>query len=129
MKIYRFSSLILLFLVSCEGPLPNTHLYGHSPSQPANTSAAPSSMPMNTLSYQHNTSDAWGTSSQTSIIQASPGFSEEVYIGNQPVYHNGYGQDPRTYRQSNGSLQPGYVPPGTTSIYDPRTGRYIPIRR
>ncbi len=84
------------------------------------------SLPDAQVLYQHSASDAFGRSTQTGVIQQSGGVTREVFIGNQPVYP---GQSIYPPNQYNGTLQPGYVPSGTTAVYDPVTGRVIPVRR
>lgn len=75
--------------------------------------------------YQRRASDSFGSRTYTSSAQVSGPISEEIHIGNQqvdpyqPIYR------PRTI---DGVVQPGYVPNGTTMVYDPRTGRMIPVR-
>jgi hypothetical protein len=78
------------------------------------------------LLYQQTTSDAFGTSTYTSNTQVRGPVVEEVHIGNQRVYSNQPIYPPPTI---DGVVQPGYVPAGTTHVYDPRTGRSIPVRR
>ncbi|HYF37502.1 MAG TPA: hypothetical protein VD994_19530 [Prosthecobacter sp.] len=60
--------------------------------------------------YQRQESDAFGSSTYTSRTQVRGPVVEEVRIGNQRV-------------------GPGYAPAGTTWVYDPITGRRIPVRR
>lgn len=84
------------------------------------------SLPDAQLLYQKSASDGFGRSTQTGVIQQSGGVTREVFIGNQPVYP---GQSIYPPNQYNGTLQPGYVPSGTTAVYDPVTGRIIPVRR
>ena len=84
------------------------------------------SVPDAQVLYQNSASDAFGRSTNTGIIQQSGGVTQEVFIGNQPVYPGQSIYPPARY---NGVLQPGYVPSGTTSVYDPVTGRVIPVRR
>lgn len=74
--------------------------------------------------YQHQQADAWGRSSQTGIYRSTGGVTEEVHIGNQPVPVL-----PGQLPYSRPTYQGGYVPPGTTAVYDPHTGRFIPVRR
>lgn len=62
--------------------------------------------------YQRRESDIFGSSTYTSRTQVRGPVVEEIHIGNQRVLP-----------------QPGYVPAGTTLIYDPVTGRAIPVRR
>jgi hypothetical protein len=74
--------------------------------------------------YQHTQEDAWGRSSQTGTYRRSGGVVEELHIGNQqvPILP---GQPP----YARPTYQGGFVPPGTTAVYDPVTGRLIPVRR
>jgi len=68
-----------------------------------------------------NSSTAW-----TTHIQTRGPVTEEVYIGNQRVQSNQQLYRPRS---ADGVLQPGYVPNGTSGVYDPQTGRLIPVKR
>jgi hypothetical protein len=74
--------------------------------------------------YQHTQEDAWGRSSQTGTYRSRGGVVEELHIGNQqvPILP---GQPP----YARPTYQGGFVPPGTTAVYDPVTGRLIPVRR
>lgn len=76
------------------------------------------------LLYQRTGSDAFGHTTQTGIIQQRGGVVEETYIGNRPVYGTPFGAG-----MVDGVLQPGYVPTGTSMVWDPITGRMIPVRR
>jgi hypothetical protein len=76
--------------------------------------------------YQNSSADAFGHTTETGIIQQSGGVTREVFIGNQQVLP---GQPLYPPYQQNGVIQPGYVPSGTTAVYDPITGRVIPVRR
>lgn len=76
------------------------------------------------LLYQRTGSDAFGHTTQTGIIQQRGGVVEETYIGNRPVYGT-----PFPAGMVDGIIQPGYVPTGTSMVYDPITGRMIPVRR
>lgn len=78
------------------------------------------------LLYQNTASDAFGRSSQSGIIQQRGGVVEEVHVGNQPIYP---GQPVYGAPVYQGTVQPGYVPTGTSAVYDPVTGRMIPVRR
>jgi hypothetical protein len=84
------------------------------------------SLPEAQVLYQSSASDAFGRTTNTGVIQQSGGVTREVFIGNQSVYP---GQPIYAPNQYNGTLQPGYVPAGTTAVYDPVTGRVIPVRR
>jgi hypothetical protein len=105
------------------------------PIKPGETSAAyqerqrrqqRDSLPDAQVLYQSTASDAFGRTTNTGVIQQSGGVTREVFIGNQPVYPDQSIYPPNQY---NGTLQPGYVPAGTTAVYDPVTGRVIPVRR
>lgn len=78
------------------------------------------------LLYQSTSSDAFGRSSQSGIIQQRGAVVDEVHVGNQPIYP---GQPVYGAPVYQGTLQPGYVPSGTSAVYDPATGRMIPVRR
>ena len=84
------------------------------------------SLPDAQVLYQNSSSDAFGRSTNTGLYQQRGGVTEEVHIGNQPVYPGQPIYPPTNY---NGVVQPGYVPAGTTAVYDPLTGRVIPVRR
>jgi len=84
------------------------------------------SLPDAQVLYQNSDPDVFGHKTNTRIIQQSGSVMQEVFIGNQPVYP---GQSIYSPNQFNGTLQPGYVPSGTTAVYDPVTGRVIPVRR
>jgi hypothetical protein len=84
------------------------------------------SLPDAQVLSQNSASDAFGRTTNTGAIQPSGGVTREVFIGDQPVYS---GQSIYPPNQYNGTLQPGYVPSGTTAVYDPVTGRVIPVRR
>lgn len=78
--------------------------------------------------YHRSEQDILGRSSESGIYRSTGGVTEEVHIGNQqiPVLPGQrFGPAP-TY---NNVYQGGYVPPGTTGIYDPRTGRVLRVRR
>ncbi len=76
--------------------------------------------------YQNSSSDAFGRTTNTGLYQQRGGVTQEYHIGNQPVYPGQPIYPPTNY---NGTVQPGYVPAGTTAVYDPVTGRVIPVRR
>lgn len=80
------------------------------------------SVPDAQVLYQSTSSDAFGRTTNTGIYQQSGGVSEEIHMGNQRVY-------PGRTIYNNGTVQPGYAPAGTTAVYDPVTGRVIPVRR
>jgi hypothetical protein len=84
------------------------------------------SLPDAQVLYQKSTSDVFGRTTRTGVIQQSGDVTREVFIGNQPGYS---GQSIYPPNQYNGTLQPGYVPSGTTAVYDPVTSRVIPVRR
>ncbi len=84
------------------------------------------SVPDAQVLYQSTSSDAFGRTTNTGIYQQRGGVTEEYHIGNQPVYPGQSIYPPANY---NGTVQPGYVPAGTTAVYDPVTGRVIPVRR
>jgi hypothetical protein len=78
--------------------------------------------------YHRSEQDILGRSSESGIYRSTGGVIEEVHIGSQQipvVPGQGLGPAP-TY---NNVYQGGYVPPGTTGIYDPRTGRVLRVRR
>ena len=60
------------------------------------------------------------------MYQQRGGVIQETHIGNQRVYPGQSVYPPASY---NGVVQPGYVPSGTAAVYDPVTGRVIPVRR
>ena len=77
--------------------------------------------------YQTNQQDAFGRRTDSGIYRSTGGVTEEVHIGNQqiPVIPGQYGPAP-TYPNV---YQGGYSAPGATTVYDPYTGRMIPVRR
>jgi hypothetical protein len=78
------------------------------------------------LIYQRQENDAFGSSTYTTRTQVRGPVVEEIHIGNQRVDPYGGVYPPTSV---NGVVQPGYVPAGTTMVYDPVTGRSIPVRR
>jgi hypothetical protein len=78
------------------------------------------------LLYEARRSDAFGSETYTSRTQVRGPVVEEVHIGNQRVDPNQPVYPPTVI---DGTIQPGYVPYGTTYVYDPVTGRRIPVRR
>lgn len=77
--------------------------------------------------YQTNQQDFFGRRTDSGIYRSTGGVTEEVHIGNQqiPVIPGQYGPAP-TYPNV---YQGGYTAPGATMVYDPYTGRMIPVRR
>ncbi len=69
-------------------------------------------------------SGLWGRSSQTSLYQTQGGLVEEVHVGNTAL-PGIPGQVPYTPSPYQG----GFVPRGTSAVYDPVTGRLLPVRR
>jgi len=105
------------------------------PIKPGETSAAyrdrlerqqRESLPDARVLYQNSSSDAFGRTTNTGIYQQRGGVIQETHIGNQRVYPGQSVYPPASY---NGVVQPGYVPSGTAAVYDPVTGRVIPVRR
>ena len=78
--------------------------------------------------YHRSAQDILGRSSESGIYRSTGGVTEEVHIGNQqiPVVP---GQRLGPAPAYNNVYQGGYVPPGTTGIYDPYTGRVLRVRR
>lgn len=75
--------------------------------------------------YQNNYQDAFGRRTDSGIYRSRGGVMEEVHIGNQPVLIN-----PGAPMQAYPNVyQGGYAPPGTGAVYDPYTGRALPVRR
>lgn len=68
------------------------------------------------LLYERSSRDAFGTRSYSSHTQVRGPVVHERQIGNMPV-------------EVNGMPQSGYVPAGTPMIFDPATGRWLPVRR
>ncbi len=104
------------------------------PIQPGETSTAyrerlarqeREALPEAQVMYQSTQTDFWGRSSQLGLYRSTGGVTEEVHIGDQrlPVVP---GQPVPVYPPV---YQGGYVPPGTRGVYDPYTGRVIPVRR
>jgi hypothetical protein len=75
--------------------------------------------------YQNTQQDILGRSTQSGIYRQRGGVTEEIHIGNQPIPNNYNGFAP-TYPNV---YQGGYAPPGTSAVYDPYTGRVLPVRR
>lgn len=78
--------------------------------------------------YHRSTQDILGRSTESGLYRGTGGVTEEVHIGNQqiPVVP---GQCLGPAPAYNNVYQGGYVPPGTTGIYDPYTGRVLRVRR
>lgn len=78
--------------------------------------------------YHRSTQDILGRSSESGLYRGTGGVTEEVHIGNQqiPVVP---GQRLGPVPAYNNVYQGGYVPPGTTGICDPYTGRVLRVRR
>ena len=78
--------------------------------------------------YHRSEQDILGRSSESGVYRSTGGVIEEVHIGNQqiPVVP---GQSLGPAPTYNNVYQGGYVPTGTTGIYDPRTGRVLRVRR
>lgn len=141
----KLSALSLaLVLTACESPpspagrnsvaaYPQPRPVARMPATPAAPPASPvpaqaSSQPPPDaqLLYQRRESDAFGSSTYTSRTQVRGPVVEELHIGNQKVQPHQSVYGPPVI---NGVIQPGYVPSGTTMVYDPVTGRSIPVRR
>lgn len=78
--------------------------------------------------YHRSEQDILGRSSESGIYRSTGGVTEEVHIGNQqiPVVP---GQRLGPAPSYNNVYQGGYVPSGTTGIYDPYSGRVLRVRR
>ena len=78
--------------------------------------------------YQRSESGVFGRGTYTSTVQSSGSVVEEVSIGDRLLSPFGalFGGPRPTV---GGVTQGGYVPSGTSAVYDPTTGRTIPVRR
>ncbi len=142
---------VTLLMVACVAPPPRSSSFGRVSDRPPPSGSAPSTAsaspgraraaaaeqglppPDGEILYQRHERDALGSSTYTSRTQVRGPVVEERYIGNQPVdpYQPVY--RPQYYNEggyfNQGAPGAGYVPNGTTSVYDPTTGRRIPVRR
>jgi hypothetical protein len=75
--------------------------------------------------YQSTERDFFGRRIDTGIYRSTGGVTEEVHIGNQQIPNNYNGLAPAYPNVYQG----GHVPPRTGGIYDPYTGRVLPVRR
>ncbi|MES2596148.1 MAG: hypothetical protein V4662_12470 [Verrucomicrobiota bacterium] len=107
------------------------------PIQPGETSSAyrrrlarqqQEAVPTGQYMYQNNYQDAFGRRTDSGVYRSTGGVTEEVYIGNQQI-PVGPGQSYGPAPAYPNVYQGGYVAPGTGAVYDPYTGRTLPVRR
>ena len=125
----------LLALSACESTTPprTTPRVTDRQVTPSATSGEPPSTyveqggpPDAQVIYQNNTSRTHVRSTTSGIYLQRGGVTEEIHIGNQRL---GPGQSPYPATHYRNNLQRGYMPAGPSGIYDPATGRVIPVRR